>query len=39
MSDWLHDLPIAWMALVVLGGVTLVTGAIYAVVMALAKGE
>ena len=39
MSDWLHDLPVPWMALVVFGftyGLTLV---IYAVVAALAGGE
>ena len=39
MSDWLHDLPLVWMALTVLGGTCLVTAAIYAGVMALATGE
>jgi hypothetical protein len=35
MSNWLHNLPIVWMTLVVFG----VTAAIYAVVMVLAAGE
>ena len=39
MSDWLHDLPLVWMALTVLGGTCLVAAAIYAGVMALATGE
>jgi hypothetical protein len=36
MSDWLHELPVAWMAVIVFGGTFLVTGAIYATVMRLA---
>src|SRR5260370_11434133 len=39
MSDWLHNLPVAWMALVVVGATYLVAAAIYAVVMGLAVGE
>lgn len=38
MNDWLHQLPIAWMTLLVLGGITLASAAIYAGVMALAHG-
>jgi hypothetical protein len=39
MSDWLHGLPLGWMALVVFGGTTLVTAAIYWIVMRLATGD
>ena len=39
MSDWLHNLPVVWMALVVFGAVYLMTAVIYAVVMGLAAGE
>src|SRR5258706_13974269 len=39
MSDWLHNLPVAWMALVVFGITYLVAAAIYAVVTVLAVGE
>jgi hypothetical protein len=39
MSDWLHDLPVVWMAFVVFGTTYLVTAAIHAVVTALAVGE
>ena len=39
MSDWLHNLPIAWMALLVFVATYLVAGGIYGVVMALAGGE
>src|SRR6516165_8236205 len=39
MSDWLHDLPVLWMALLVFGGTYLITAAIYAVVTLLAVGE
>jgi Protein of unknown function (DUF4239) len=39
MSDWLHSLPVAWMALVVFVATYLVTGVIYGVVMVLAAGE
>jgi uncharacterized MnhB-related membrane protein len=39
MNDWLHNLPIVWMALLVLGLTALVTAAIYVVVMVLSVGE
>jgi hypothetical protein len=39
MSDWLHDLPLLWMALVVFGFTYLLSAAIYAIVMVLAVGE
>jgi uncharacterized protein DUF4239 len=39
MNDWLHNLPIVWMALLVFGLTALVTVAIYAVVMMLSVGE
>ncbi len=39
MSDWLHNLPVAWMALVVFMATYLIAGGIYGVVMALAGGE
>ena len=39
MSDWLHTLPVLWMALLVFGFTYLVTAAIYAVVATLAVGE
>jgi hypothetical protein len=39
MSDWLHNLPLPWMALVVFGLTYLITLAIYGVVAALAVGE
>ena len=39
MSDWLHNLPVAWMALVVFGGTYLVAGSIYMAVNLLAIGE
>jgi len=39
MSDWLHNLPILWMALLVFGLTALVTAAIHVVVMVLAVGE
>jgi hypothetical protein len=39
MSDWLHNLPILWMALVVFGFTYLVAAAIYAIVMILAVAE
>src|SRR5262245_6754604 len=37
--DWLYNLPVAWMALVVFAGTYLSAGVIYWVVMALAVGE
>jgi hypothetical protein len=39
MNEWLHNLPVWQMALVVFAITYLVTGLIFAVVMALAKGE
>jgi hypothetical protein len=39
MNDWLHNLPVVWMAVVVFGVTYLVAVAIYAVVMVLATGE
>src|SRR5262245_45167055 len=39
MTDWLYNLPIFWMALVVFGVTYLVAGGIYGLVTALAKGE
>ena len=39
MSDWLHNLPIVWMALLVFGLTALATAAIYLVVMALSVGD
>jgi hypothetical protein len=39
MSDWLHNLPAAWMALLIFGATYLVAGGIYGVVLALAVGE
>lgn len=36
MSDWIHALPLGWMALVVFGGTALVTAAIYWIVIGLA---
>ena len=39
MSDWVHNLPIVWMALLVFGLTALVTAAIYVVVTELSVGE
>jgi hypothetical protein len=39
MSDWLHNLPVLWMAVVVFGSTYLIAAAIYAVIIALAVGE
>src|SRR6516225_3804640 len=39
MSNWLHNLPIVWMALLVFGLTALVTAAIYLAVMALSVGK
>lgn len=39
MSDWIHELPLGWMALLVFGGTALGTTAIYWIVMRLATGE
>lgn len=39
MSDWLHNLPIVWMTIVVFGITYLITAAIFALVTFLAKGD
>ena len=39
MNDWLHNLPIAGMALLIFGITALVTAALYVVVMTLSVGE
>lgn len=39
MSDWIHTLPVVWMAVVIFGGTYLGAAAIYSLVMALAVGE
>ena len=39
MSDWLHNLPVLWTALVVFGVTYLIAASIYACVNALAVGE
>ena len=39
MSDWLHNLPVLWMSLVVFGFTYLVTAAIYMAVSVFAVGE
>ena len=39
MNDWLHNLPIVWMALLVFGLTALVTAAVYLVVTVLSVGE
>ena len=39
MSDWLHGLPVLWMALLVFGLTYLVTVGIYAVIAVFAVGE
>ena len=39
MIDWLQNLPVAWMALLIFGATYLSTGIIYWVVLALAVGE
>jgi hypothetical protein len=39
MSDWLHSLPVVWMALLVFGVTYFITAAIYAVVATLAVGD
>ena len=39
MSDWLHALPVGWMAVVVFGATYVATGGIYALVIVLATGE
>jgi hypothetical protein len=39
MSDWLHNLPVLWMSLLVFGFIYLVTAAIYVAVSVFAVGE
>src|SRR5919201_1526093 len=39
MSDWVHNLPLVWMALLVFGLTYVVAAAIYALVNVLAVGE
>jgi hypothetical protein len=39
MNDWLHNLSLKWMALVIFAIVYLAAGAIFAIIMLLAKGE
>jgi Protein of unknown function (DUF4239) len=39
MSDWVHNLPVVWMAIVVFGATYLIAGLIYATVNLLAVGE
>src|SRR5499427_8438009 len=39
MSDWLHNLPLVWMALLVFGLTYLITAIIYMVITVLAVGE
>ena len=39
MNDWLHNLPVWWMTLVVFAITYLAAGGIFAIIMALAKGE
>ena len=39
MSDWVHNMPVLWMALVIFGFTYLVAMAIFAAVTALATGE
>jgi hypothetical protein len=39
MDEWLHNLPVWWMALVIFAIAYLATGGIFAIIMALAKGE
>src|SRR5262249_55328265 len=39
MSDWLHGLPVLWMAILVFGFTYLITAGIYAVITVFAAGE
>jgi len=39
MGDWLHNLPVRWMALVIFAIVYLATGVILAIIFLLATGE
>jgi hypothetical protein len=38
VDDWLHNLPVIWMTVVVFGVTYFIAAAIYAVVMVLATG-
>jgi hypothetical protein len=39
MPDWLHSLPVLWLALLVLAVAVLATAAVYAIVISLSTGE
>ena len=39
MSEWMYNLPVAWMAVVVFLATYVATGCLYALIMAAAKGE
>jgi hypothetical protein len=39
MSDWLHELPVPWIAVIVLLAVSMLVGAVYLIAMRLAVGE
>ena len=39
MSDWVHSLPVVWMAVLVFGATYVVAGLIHWLVLALAVGE
>ena len=39
MNEWLHNLPVTWMAVVVFTIVYLATGAIFAIIMLLGRGK
>jgi len=39
VSEWMYNLPVAWMAIVVFLATYVATGCLYALIMAAAKGE
>ena len=39
MSDWLLNLPVVWMGVLILGAIYVVTGGLYALITTLAAGE
>ena len=39
MNDWLHNLPLVWLTLLIFGIIYVVTLGVFAVVMILATGE
>src|SRR6188474_418471 len=39
MGEWMYDLPVTWMTVVVFAATYAVTGCLYALIMAAAKGE